>query len=159
MALRAFMGSTLRPGLCVSSSRKSRKGMGLPAGTPCRSRWTRSPGWGDPRWPTASAMGLRWMLSKPRSGRQVSVPEDRPRKPPILFRPSGAFSSLHLPPHGSRRGLPSSATPRLSPQSLSENPGARLCRPRPAAASPKISVPWSVLAVLRLVFDTAALHF
>ena len=44
-------------------------------------------------------------------------------------------------------------------KSLSENPGARLCRPRPAAASPNISVPWSVLAVLRLVFDTAALLF
>jgi len=42
---------------------------------------------------------------------------------------------------------------------MSENPGARLCRPRPAAASPKIAVSWSVSAVLRLVFDTAALHF
>ena len=44
-------------------------------------------------------------------------------------------------------------------QSLSENPGARLCRPRPAAASLEFSAVHRVGRVLRLVCDTAALLF
>jgi hypothetical protein len=37
-------------------------------------------------------------------------------------------------------------------KSLFENSGARLCRPRPAAASPEESVSGGILATLRMVF-------
>ena len=47
---------------------------------------------------------------------------------------------------------------RRKPQSLSENSGARLCRPRPAAAASKFRRASETFRVLRLVFDTAALH-
>jgi len=38
-------------------------------------------------------------------------------------------------------------------ESLFENSGAWLCRPRPAAASPQESASRGILATLRLVFD------
>ena len=44
-------------------------------------------------------------------------------------------------------------------ESLSENPGARLCRPRPAAAGLVLSAREEAGRVLRLVCNTAALHF
>ena len=44
-------------------------------------------------------------------------------------------------------------------KNLSENPGARLCRPRPAAACLEFSARYRACRVLRLVFDTAALLF
>jgi hypothetical protein len=54
-------------------------------------------------------------------------------------------------------GTPAVCGPRLvcmdAAQSLFENSGARLCRPRPAAASPQESVSGGILATLRLVFD------
>ena len=44
-------------------------------------------------------------------------------------------------------------------KSLSENPGARLCRPRPAAANLEFPADFRTCRVLRLVCDTAALLF